>query len=79
MRTKKGYETVEFDRGTLTSSTSSSITLTRPDGPTVSATITSGTRVRGVPENKWASSDRVLLVQSGGNALLVFTRPPAAG
>jgi len=74
-----GYKTVDVDRGTLTSVSNTSITLTRPDGPMVSATITPQTRFFGLPEAKLSTGDRVIVVQTGGNAVLVGARAPQTG
>lgn len=76
VKTKTGYKTFEIDRGIVASVSSSSISLTRPDGPTVSATITSSTRFRGLPESKIHKGDRVIVIQTGGSAVLVGSRAP---
>ncbi len=72
----KGEITVDVDKGTLTAISGSSIEITRPDGTTVSATITPSTHFFGLAESKLGSGDRVLLVQTGGNAVDVGARPP---
>ncbi|HLN05479.1 MAG TPA: hypothetical protein VK217_04330 [Acidimicrobiales bacterium] len=74
--TKYGYETVIIDRGTLDTVSSTSITITRPDGPMVTASIGTSTRFRGLLESKLAAGDRVVLVQIGGRAVLVGALPP---
>lgn len=75
------FHTWELDRGLFTSiSTSTSpatITITRVDNVKVTATITTATRFRGIPESKLASGDRVLVVQRDGIARTVASRPPA--
>jgi hypothetical protein len=76
--TAHGYKTVDIDRGALTTATSTGISIVRPDGPTVSATITSSTKFRGIPESQLANGDRVVLVQSHGDALVVWAAPPAS-
>lgn len=78
VKTPTGFKTVDIDRGKLTSVSSTSISLTRPDGPSVTATITSSTKFIGIPESKLAAGDRVLVVQTGGNAVLVGARLPKA-
>lgn len=76
VHTKSGYVTVDVDKGTLTSASTTSLSLQRPDGPSVSAAVTSSTRFFGVPESKLARGDRTLMVQTGGNAVLVLSAPP---
>jgi hypothetical protein len=76
VHTKAGYITVEVDRGALVTSSSSSVELKRPDGPTVSAVVTSQTRFIGIPRAKMVPGDRTIIVQTGGDAVLVATRGP---
>ncbi|MGH9170028.1 MAG: hypothetical protein ACRD0Z_04040 [Acidimicrobiales bacterium] len=79
VHTGHGYQTIDIDRGTLSTDSSNSISIVRPDGPPVSATITSSTKFRGLAESKLAKDDRVVLVQgSGHKAIVVWARPPAA-
>jgi hypothetical protein len=73
-----GYETLTIDRGTLNSASSTSISMTDPDGTAVSAAVTSTTKWRGLPEASVHSGDRVVLVQTGGKALVVWSRAPAS-
>jgi hypothetical protein len=63
--TKNGYVTFEFDRGAVTSISSSQITVLRPDGQSVTEAITGSTRmpVRGVP----AKGQNVVVISVGGN------------
>ena len=77
VRTRHGYENLELDRGTLTSDAGNVLTITRPDGPSVTATVTAKTRFFGLPEAKLATGDKVLLVQTGGDALVVAARKPS--
>jgi hypothetical protein len=76
--TAHGYKTITIDRGSLTQGSSKSITITRPDGPKVSAVLTSSTRFPGLSESQLTKGDRVVLVQAGGNAVVVWARPPLA-
>jgi hypothetical protein len=76
--TKKGYVTIDIDRGKLTTASSSTITIKRPDGPSVSATITSKTKFIGLTESQLAPGDGVVLVQHGGYALYVAARAPTS-
>ena len=76
--TKKGFETIDIDRGKLVSDSSGTIKIMRADGPSVSATVTSSTRFYGIKPPKLVPGDRVLLVSGGGgNAVIVASRGPA--
>jgi hypothetical protein len=77
VRTKSGYETVDVDRGTVASISPTSITITRPDGPQVSANITPTTKFRGVQQSQIQDGQTVRVVQTGGNALQIAERPPS--
>ena len=63
--TKNGYVTFEFDRGTVTSISSSQITVLRPDGQSVTEAINGSTRMpkRGVP----TKGQNVVVISVGGN------------
>jgi hypothetical protein len=79
VRAKGGaLETFDVDRGVLRSVTSSTIVIAPADAPTtvVSATITSKTHFRGLPEGQLQPGDRVVLVYQGGNAVVVRARAP---
>lgn len=79
VRTKGGgRETFEYDRGVLRSVTSTSITITPAATPnsTVSATITSSTRFKGLPESQLQPGDHVALLYQGGNAVVVGAKAP---
>jgi hypothetical protein len=61
------YVTVTFDRGTVTAASATSITLTRPDGPTVTLTVNADTKVHG-PASAAAvatGKDAVVISRSG--------------
>ncbi|MHB8457855.1 MAG: hypothetical protein ACYDBS_09250 [Acidimicrobiales bacterium] len=75
---RQGYQPFLYDRGVSQTDTASSITIKRPDGPIVSAAITSTTRFVGIKQAKLASGDRTIVVQSGGTALLIATRSPSS-
>jgi len=64
--TKDGYVTFEFDRGVVTSISSSQITVLRPDGKSVTEGINGTTRMpkRGVP----AKGQNVVVISTGGNS-----------
>ena len=76
--TKNGYKTIEIDKGKLQSVSSATITIVRPDGPSVSATLTSTTKYFGLKESQLAPGDGVVLVQGAGNALYVASRAPTS-
>lgn len=78
LRKKTGTtETLVFDRGVVSSVSSTSIEIVPADTPkgTVSATITSTTRFRGLPESQLKSGDRVALLVQGADAVMVGSRP----
>jgi hypothetical protein len=79
VRTRDGYRTIDIDRGTFKSDASGTITIVRPDGPTVSASLTKSTRYPGLTQSQLKPGDRVVLVQSGGNALAVRARGSKGG
>jgi hypothetical protein len=74
--TKNGYRTVDIDKGRLVSDSSTTITIVRPDGPQVSATVTSSTKFFGLKESQLSRGDGVILVSSNGDALYVASRRP---
>lgn len=76
VRTKSGFETIVIDRGHLTSVSSGEISITRPDHVAISAVITSATRFVGLEKSQLAKGDRVIVVQSGGDALDIGALPP---
>jgi hypothetical protein len=76
--TKHGYRTIEIDKGKLLSDSSGLITIVRPDGPRVSARLTSSTKYYGLSESQLAPGDGVALVQGGGNAIYVASRAPTS-
>jgi hypothetical protein len=81
LRAKPGaLKTFDYDRGVLrsVSSAANTISIAPADAPnsTVSAAITAKTRFRGIAESQLGPGDRVGLLQSGGDAVLVVARPP---
>ncbi|NNN21235.1 MAG: hypothetical protein HKL80_04445 [Acidimicrobiales bacterium] len=70
------WVTVDEDRGTVANVSSTSITVSRPDGVSVTAPITSTTKFRGLPESKIVSGDRVILVEKDHSAVLIATAAP---
>ncbi len=61
------YVTVTFDRGTVTAASATSITLTRPDGPSVTLTVNADTKVHGPASAAAvvAGKDAVVVSRSG--------------
>jgi hypothetical protein len=74
VKTKTGYKTFDIDRGTINSVSTTSISITRPDGPTVTAKVDSQTKFRGKTESQLAKGDNVVVVQTGGTAAAVLSR-----
>ncbi len=77
---KKGvegqWETVMVDRGTVTAASADSLTLQRPDGPTVTVRVVAATRVKGAASVADLAPGRVVVVVSaGGEARSVMARP----
>ena len=72
--TKNGYVTFEFDRGTVTSISSSEIAILRPDGKSVTEAITGTTHMpkRGVP----AKGQNVVVISTGGNSYRIVDVGP---
>jgi hypothetical protein len=70
LRTKSGFVTVDFDRGVISSISSSSVSVLRSDSKTVTDAITSSTHMpkRGTP----AKGQQVVVVSESGKALYVF-------
>jgi hypothetical protein len=60
------YVTLTLDRGTIKSISSSSITILRPDGVTVTAPLTSSTKFLRSSESALAPGDKVVVVQESG-------------
>jgi hypothetical protein len=61
--------TLALDRGTITAASATSLSLKRADGPTVTFSLTSSTKVRGTV----AVNARALVVSENGAALRVLT------
>ena len=66
--------TVTFDRGKLTAITANSITIERPDGVSVSKTLTDQTVFNGTPRDKLQAGMRVAVVSSGDAAERVVSK-----
>jgi hypothetical protein len=70
LATKNGFVTIEFDRGAVTSISTSSISVLRADSQTVTDAITGTTHMpkRGVP----TQGQQVVVISKGGDALYIF-------
>ncbi|HEV8063639.1 MAG TPA: hypothetical protein VGP46_02350 [Acidimicrobiales bacterium] len=76
--TAHGYKTINIDRGTATTVEPNYIKITRPDGVSVTDTISSSTKFPGLPKSEVVKGDRVVLVAgTTHNGLVVWARPPA--
>jgi hypothetical protein len=60
------YVTLTLDRGTIQSISSTSITILRPDGVSVTAPISTSTKFLRASESSLASGDKVVVVQESG-------------
>jgi hypothetical protein len=74
VRTKSGFQTIDIDRGTIGSISSTSISLTRPDGVVVTATISSTTKFAGLTQAQVAVGDKAAVIQSSGTAISIRSR-----
>ncbi len=77
---KKGspgqFETVQVDRGTVTAASADSVSLQRPDGPTVTVKVVPATKVKGVAAvADLAPGRHVAVVSAGGEARAVAAKP----
>lgn len=78
IKTKSGFETLSFARGTVTSYANGQITVTPPSGPPVQGTITSNTKFHNTTAQTLATGDKVAIGVRGGNVAVV-TGPKPAG
>ena len=68
------WETIQVDRGKVTAVSAESISLQRPDGPTVTLKVVAGTKVRGVEKvTDLAVGRQVAVVSAAGEARSVVT------
>jgi hypothetical protein len=80
VRGKNGFENVTFDRGRLESRDGSTLTLKRPDGATVTLTVTDATKYRGVSGLDQLQTGRpTAVVSQDGKAVVVVQRAGARG
>ena len=74
VRGKNGFENVTLDRGKLSSVDvdGNHLTIARPDGPSVTVTLTDSTRYRGVAgKDALVVGKPTIIVSKDGNAVLV--------
>lgn len=70
-----GFENVTFDRGEVTAVSASSITIKRPDGPSVTKAIDANTKFRGVQSAAEVKTGKPALVVSKGNTATQIAQP----
>ena len=77
---QQGFQNVSFDRGTLTAAGSSSVTVQRPDGTSVTKSVDQSTRFRGVKApSDLRTGAPALVVSKGDVAIAVFQPRRTAG
>lgn len=80
VRTKKGFENMTYDRGTVSAVSATSITVQRPDGVSVTKTIDANTRFRGAQSaSDVKSGSPAIVLSKGGAAVLIAQRAAKAG
>ncbi|MEA3075536.1 MAG: hypothetical protein QOF60_444 [Actinomycetota bacterium] len=78
VRTKDGFQTIDIDRGQLTSKDGNTLHIHRPDGADVTVTLGETTRFRGVANaDALRTGKPVVVVSKGGQAVAVAQRPAA--
>ncbi len=70
------WVTVNVERGTVGSISSTSITVNVPDGNTVTAPITSATKFAIIKEANIVAGDRVIVVEKNNSSVLIVTMKP---
>jgi hypothetical protein len=79
VRAKDGFQQVTYDRGKVTSKTGNSLTLQRPDNVTVTITVDSNTKYRGITSvDELTVNKPAVVVSKNGTALMVGQRNGAA-
>jgi hypothetical protein len=72
------YVTVTFDRGSVAAASATSVTLTRPDGPAVTVTVTADTKVHGAATAADLKIGQdAIVVSRAGTATQIVQRPNA--
>jgi len=77
VKTKNGFETLNFARGTVGAISSSSITVNSPDGTSLTATIDAQTKFHNTTDAQLAQGDKVGVLAYQGVARVV--NAPKAG
>jgi hypothetical protein len=72
IKADKSTFSFSFDRGDVTASSPTSVTLKRADGPSVTKTISADTKVRG----KLAVGGKAAIISEGSAAKLILARAP---
>jgi hypothetical protein len=78
VRTKDGFDKVQYDRGKVTSKTGNSFTLQRPDNVSVTIKVDGATKYRGISSvDELQVGKPTVVVSKDGTALLVGQRTGA--
>jgi len=78
VRTKNGFDQVQYDRGKVTSKTGNSFTMQRPDNVTVTIKVDGNTKYRGISSvDELQVGKPTVVVSKDGTALLVGQRTGA--
>ena len=75
---EQGFQNVSFDRGTVTAASPSSVTVQRPDGTSVTKSVDSSTRFRGVKSATDLHAGAPALVVSKGDVAIAVFQPRRA-
>jgi hypothetical protein len=75
VRTKDGFQHVTYDRGKLASASGNTLTVTRPDGATVTVTVNDQTKYRGVSGFAQLQTGRATLVLSKDGVAVLVAQP----
>lgn len=79
VRTKDGFDKVQYDRGKVTSKTGNSFTLQRPDNVSVTIKVDGNTKYRGISSvDELQVGKPTVVISKDGTALLVGQRTGAA-
>jgi hypothetical protein len=77
IRGKNGFQNVTYDRGSVTSASSDSITLHRPDGKDVTYALNGSTKYKGIQNaGEIRTNQPAIVVSQEGAAIIVAQRNP---